>query len=400
MKYVRLALDQDPEVRHPMHQFVVAHEGYEVSRLLEVSYSQWGDVGDGFGVQTALFHVTGSPVEPYEAALQGTDEVIEYELSQRDDGSFYLYVRGEHTDADDRLVEAFSQQGLVLMMPVEFRADGTMRATVIGPGRRSSAPSTNSRTRSTWTCSPSASTTPATSPPAARSPTASTRPSKPPSTVATTRNRAVGERLGRRGGAGLCAGDCRRAPATRRGLGDGGRRLRRSHLSIGHARARSGARTALLVAGPDSHREDRERDGGEGRDDRSNADDNDQGPERPCRDRDAHRRGQGKQEHGATEPRRDRPRGPGRPRSCDREPERRCDCDRDVVRGLFEHGLAEPPSVQTTGSMAVATSPAPSAATTATSSAPRTDPRRSGRRRAMVPVTRYIAASPPYHPGS
>jgi predicted DNA binding protein len=134
MKYVRLALDQDPEVRHPMHQFVVAHEGYEVSRLLEVSYSQWGDVGDGFGVQTALFHVTGSPVEPYEAALQGTDEVIEYELSQRDDGSFYLYVRGEHTDADDRLVEAFSRQGLVLMMPVEFRADGTMRATVIGPG--------------------------------------------------------------------------------------------------------------------------------------------------------------------------------------------------------------------------------------------------------------------------
>lgn len=134
MKYVRLAVDQDPEVRHPMHQFVVAHDGYEVSRLLEVSYSQWGDSDEGFGVQTALFHVTGSPVEPYEAALRETEEVIEYELSRRDDDSFYLYVRGEHTDADDRLVEAFSQQGLVLEMPVEFRADGTMRVTVIGPG--------------------------------------------------------------------------------------------------------------------------------------------------------------------------------------------------------------------------------------------------------------------------
>ena len=133
MKYVRLALDQDPEVRHPMHQFVVAHEGYEVSRLLEVSYSRW-DADDGFGIQTALFHVTGSPVEPYEAALRGTEEVIDYELSRRDDDSFYLYVRGEHTDADDRLVEAFSRQGLVLMMPIEFRADGTMRLTVIGPG--------------------------------------------------------------------------------------------------------------------------------------------------------------------------------------------------------------------------------------------------------------------------
>jgi len=135
MKYVRLALDQDSEVRHPMHQFVVAHDGYEVSRLLEVSYSQFGgDADAGFGIQTALFHVTGSPVEPYEAALQRTEEVIEYEISHRDDESFYLYVRGEHTDADDRLVAAFSQQGLVLMMPVEFRADGTMRATVIGPG--------------------------------------------------------------------------------------------------------------------------------------------------------------------------------------------------------------------------------------------------------------------------
>lgn len=135
MKYVRLALDQDPSVRHPMHQFVVAHDGYAISRLLEVSYSQWdGDGSEGFGIQTALFHVTGSPVEPYEAALQGTEEVLEYELSRRDDESFFLYVRGEHTDADDRLVEAFSQQGLVIMMPVEFRADGTMHLTVIGPG--------------------------------------------------------------------------------------------------------------------------------------------------------------------------------------------------------------------------------------------------------------------------
>ena len=133
MKYVRLALTQTPAARHPMHQFVVAHDGFDVSRLLEVSYSEWD--GDGnFGVQTALFHVTGSPVDPYTAALDDTDAIIEYELSHCDDDSFYLYVRGEHTDSDDRLVGALGQQGLVARMPVEFRADGTMRLTMIGPG--------------------------------------------------------------------------------------------------------------------------------------------------------------------------------------------------------------------------------------------------------------------------
>lgn len=132
MKYVRLSLTLGPDARHPMHQFVVDRDGFEVSRMLEVNYS--ADGNGGFGVQTALFHVVGSPRESYEAALEATETVIEYEITSRDEGSFYVYVRGEHTDTDDRLVAALRQAGLVAMRPVEFHTDGTMRLTVIGPG--------------------------------------------------------------------------------------------------------------------------------------------------------------------------------------------------------------------------------------------------------------------------
>lgn len=132
MKAVRVSIDLGPDARHRMHQFVVDHDGFEASRMLQVDYSDVG--GDDFGVQTALFHVVGTPIESYEAALRETDIVVEYDIARDDDRSFYVYVRGEHTDHDDRLVAALRQAGLVGMMPIEFREDGTMRLTLIGPG--------------------------------------------------------------------------------------------------------------------------------------------------------------------------------------------------------------------------------------------------------------------------
>jgi predicted DNA binding protein len=132
-KYVRLSLTHDPAVRHPMHQFVVAYDGYEASNLLQVNYSE--DVTDGeFGVQTSLFQVVGSPIDPSEAALPQAEEILEYDLSARDDESFYVYVRSEPTDEDERLVGALQQSGLVVMTPVEYRSDGTIRLTLVGPG--------------------------------------------------------------------------------------------------------------------------------------------------------------------------------------------------------------------------------------------------------------------------
>lgn len=127
MKYVSLALTQPPEERHPMHEFVVARDGFEVSRLLEMNV-----LPDGRW--TSLFHVVGWPIEPYEAALEATDGVLAYEISARPNDTFYLYVRNAPSDMNERLVTAGRQPGLVSLGPVEFRADGTIRLTIVAPG--------------------------------------------------------------------------------------------------------------------------------------------------------------------------------------------------------------------------------------------------------------------------
>ena len=127
MKYVSLALTQPPEERNPMHSFVVETEGFEVSRLLEMNF-----LADG--TQTSLFHVVGWPIEPYERALEATDAIHEYAISERPDETFYLYVHSGSSEQEIRLVEAAQREGLVGITPVEFRADGTIGFTVVGPG--------------------------------------------------------------------------------------------------------------------------------------------------------------------------------------------------------------------------------------------------------------------------
>ena len=127
MKYVRLSLSLPPDVRNPMHQFVVDHEGYEASYLLR---------GNGIAdaASTMLFYVDGSPIDPYREALESTETVLEYAVSTCPDGTFYLYVRDRFSEADRGIVDAVTTAGLVSVSPVAFRADGRMELTLVGPG--------------------------------------------------------------------------------------------------------------------------------------------------------------------------------------------------------------------------------------------------------------------------
>lgn len=125
MRYLEVSVDHDPADRHPMHQFVVEHEDYESTRLL---YRFQHDDTE----QAALFHVEG-PVEPYERALAAAPSIREFELSPCRDGSFYLYAR-ESMDSESReFADAFAQPGLIVLTPIEYLADGTVRLTAVGP---------------------------------------------------------------------------------------------------------------------------------------------------------------------------------------------------------------------------------------------------------------------------
>ncbi|WP_459191692.1 helix-turn-helix domain-containing protein [Halosimplex sp. J119] len=125
MRYLRAAVHQEPSVRHPMHQYVVEQEGYSVSRLLQFTPVEEG--GSAF-----LFHVDGDP-DPYEPVLQSVESVNEYEISRCPDDTFYLYVREDIPEHSQEFVGAFTQPGLVGVMPIEYRADGTVRLTAVGP---------------------------------------------------------------------------------------------------------------------------------------------------------------------------------------------------------------------------------------------------------------------------
>lgn len=125
MRYLAASVHQPPADRNPMHQFVVGHGDYEVSRLLY--RDQYADAEHAL-----LFHV-GGPRDPYERALARQGSVREFELSSCPDDSFYVYVRAATTGRDREFADAFSQPGLIVITPIEYCADGTVRLTAVGP---------------------------------------------------------------------------------------------------------------------------------------------------------------------------------------------------------------------------------------------------------------------------
>lgn len=127
MRYLEVSVLHAPEDRHLMHQFVVEHEAYEITRLLY--RFQYSDTE-----HAALFHVEG-PVEPYEQALSEESSIQEFEVDSCQDRSFYLYVREAMGPDSREFADAFAQPGLIVLTPIEYRSDGTVRLTAVGPAK-------------------------------------------------------------------------------------------------------------------------------------------------------------------------------------------------------------------------------------------------------------------------
>jgi len=123
MKSLELIVEHTAETIHPMHAFVCESPAVEREYLLE------GRPGDD--VRTLLFYVEGD-AEAYEAALDQQAAVAEYDIRPDDADGFFMYVRAPNSDDEALLFDAFEQETLVVVPPVEFRADRTMRLTVVG----------------------------------------------------------------------------------------------------------------------------------------------------------------------------------------------------------------------------------------------------------------------------
>ncbi|WP_226039243.1 helix-turn-helix domain-containing protein [Natrinema sp. DC36] len=124
MKTVRLTLRYDAETIHPMHRFVADSDAFDSYRMIHGNL-----VGDDDN--TFIFYVVGDP-DAYAAAMERTEEVGEYDLNRTGDRSFTVYVRDVPEDVDERLLESLTKGSLVVLPPIEYRSDWTIRFSVVG----------------------------------------------------------------------------------------------------------------------------------------------------------------------------------------------------------------------------------------------------------------------------
>ena len=125
MRYLEVRVDQPATDRNSMHQLLVDHDAYGVSRLLAREQYAHDD-------HAMLFHVEG-PTEPFRETLADRDAVDAFEIGPCADDSFYLYVRETPSETDRAFSGAFAQSGLVLLTPVVYRDDGSVHVTAVGP---------------------------------------------------------------------------------------------------------------------------------------------------------------------------------------------------------------------------------------------------------------------------
>ncbi|WP_226004088.1 helix-turn-helix domain-containing protein [Natrinema salinisoli] len=124
MKTVRLTLRYDAETIHPMHRFVADSDAFDAYRMVHGNFAGTDD-------NAFIFHVVGDP-DVYEAALEETGRVSDYELTRTDDRTFTVYVRDAPEEVDERLLALFTEGSLVVLPPIEYRSDWTVRFSVVG----------------------------------------------------------------------------------------------------------------------------------------------------------------------------------------------------------------------------------------------------------------------------
>ncbi|MFC7213679.1 helix-turn-helix domain-containing protein [Saliphagus sp. GCM10025334] len=122
MRSVRVSLGHDPEALAPIHAAIC--ESPAIDREVVLG----GQAVDS--VETITSFVYGD-VDAYESVLDGLETVHEYDTTPADDG-FFLYLRRDLGPEGTSLLDALSQETVVVVPPIEIRSDRTIRTTLVG----------------------------------------------------------------------------------------------------------------------------------------------------------------------------------------------------------------------------------------------------------------------------
>lgn len=122
MRSIRVVLHFAEDALHPMHAHVCDASYVEREAILQGHAP--GDTG------TMVLYVEGD-ADAYEDWLASVPYLESYSVSPGDEAGFFVFLQ-ERLDADDPLVVAFQREDLIVVPPVEFRSDRTIRLSLVG----------------------------------------------------------------------------------------------------------------------------------------------------------------------------------------------------------------------------------------------------------------------------
>ena len=127
MKYLDVRFRQPDWMLHPMQEVIRYGDVIDYEELLA-----WNLLPDE-RVEYELFYVEADR-DPYEAAVESVESVVEYTITPIDDDSFYVYACQETREEDRRFRQAFASRHLIIVPPIIYDDEAAMGMTVVGAG--------------------------------------------------------------------------------------------------------------------------------------------------------------------------------------------------------------------------------------------------------------------------
>lgn len=124
MKRVQLTLRPGDTAIHPVYDLITGGADY----LSTVEVINWNVAHTPVGI---LHRIEGDR-EAFASDLDEIPQVIDYDISSINEGSFYVYIRDTTTPTASQLFETFCRGSLIIVQPIKYNQDGTVTITGIG----------------------------------------------------------------------------------------------------------------------------------------------------------------------------------------------------------------------------------------------------------------------------
>lgn len=129
MRYLHIRLAGENTTLHPLVPFLTDTDRFRDAKMID-----WSPSFDPPRV-TVLLYLDGD-LDWFEAVLDDTDLVLEYDIICTGESRGYAYVHSKPHPTEWQLFEIATGTGLVPVFPVQYHDDGTLSVRIVGPTDR------------------------------------------------------------------------------------------------------------------------------------------------------------------------------------------------------------------------------------------------------------------------